>query len=84
MRSHTGIKPYECSHCSKAYGQSNDLMKHMQTHVGPNVYRCDIGDCTEAFEKFSELKNHKILHYNSDETMIEESYEEDIDTMKML
>ena len=27
---HEGLKPYECPHCTQAYGQSNDLYKHIR------------------------------------------------------
>jgi uncharacterized Zn-finger protein len=72
MLTHSGARPYSCSHCPKAYTQSNDLVKHLRTHFGPNVYRCDIGDCHEAFAKFNELKKHKREHYISGEMITEE------------
>ena len=26
---HDGLKPYHCDYCGKAYGQSNDLKRHI-------------------------------------------------------
>lgn len=57
-------------------------MKHLRTHLGPKVYRCDIGECQEAFAKFNELKSHKLMHYNGE--MMEEDYGGEIDSMKLM
>lgn len=82
MLTHSGIKPFQCSYCEKAYAQSNDLKKHLRVHLGPNIFKCDIDDCTEAFPKLVQLKSHKMLHYsNESEMFTEESYAGEIETM---
>lgn len=81
---HNGLKPHKCEYCRKAYSQSNDLVKHLRTHLGPNIYRCDIDDCTESFAKFNQLKNHKMIHYSASEMLTEEAYGGEIDSMKLL
>lgn len=78
---HNGLKPYPCQYCGKAYTQSNDLIKHLRTHLGPNVYKCDIDDCSEAFPKFTELKNHKVEHFNVSEILKEKLYEGRIESL---
>jgi hypothetical protein len=55
----------------------------MKTHYGPNIYKCDIEECSEAFEKFHELKSHKQSHFKV-EIMEDEVYGEDIDDMKLI
>jgi uncharacterized Zn-finger protein len=64
MLTHTGARPFTCKYCPKTYTQSNDLMKHLKVHLGPNVYRCDFEGCQEAFAKFYEMKKHKLSHLN--------------------
>lgn len=59
-------------------------MKHLRTHMGPNIYKCDQEDCNEAFEKYNELKHHKAIHYSASDIISEEIYDEDIETMKLL
>ena len=81
---HNKLKPYQCQYCSKSYTQSNDLVKHLRTHLGPNVYKCDINDCSEAFPKFTELKNHKMIHFAASEMLTEEAYGGDIESMKLI
>lgn len=74
---HSGLKPFQCQHCDKAYAQSNDLCKHLRTHLGPNIYKCDIEGCSEAFSKFGELKLHKQEHFvTNDMIEVDEVYEE--------
>lgn len=88
---HSGLRPHACKHCSKSYTQSNDLVKHLRTHFGPNIYRCEIGDCQESFAKFKELKKHRLDHgefiteeevYAEDEVYAGDG--EEIEKMKML
>lgn len=30
MRIHTGVRPYKCTHCDRAFTQSNDLTLHIR------------------------------------------------------
>lgn len=34
MRTHTGIRPYPCKMCNKAFTNSTSLSVHMLTHSG--------------------------------------------------
>lgn len=60
-------KPYICDFegCSRAYAQSNDLLKHKKVHVGELVYKCTI--CPEAFRLQSQLRDHYKVHYKNGE-----------------
>lgn len=73
---HTGVKPYQCQYCEKAYAQSNDLTKHLRSHLGPNIYKCEIEGCNDSFSKFGELKLHKQEHFITNDMMVvDEAYE---------
>ena len=36
MMIHSGEKPYQCSHCDKAFNETSALMRHMRNHTGEN------------------------------------------------
>ena len=50
--------------CTRAYAQSNDLLKHKKSHVGELVYKCTI--CPDAFRLQSQLRDHYKVHYKND------------------
>ena len=39
MRTHTGEKPYLCSHCSKVLITSGTLISHLKTHTGDKPFK---------------------------------------------
>lgn len=60
---------YKCKYCERAFAQSNDLVKHLRSHVGTNTYQCD--QCSIAFRLQSELREHAKSHYIKGESSAE-------------
>lgn len=57
-------KPWICEHegCDRAFSQSNDLNKHLLTHYGENIYRCEFAGCKMGFRLRTELRIHEGDH----------------------
>ena len=58
-RTHTGIKPFVCNLCQKAFSQKSNLQVHQKTvHVTKRMYHCDESDCNKSFKTALALRLH--------------------------
>lgn len=55
-----GIKPFECSYCSKSFNEKGNLKTHPRIHTGERPYHCD--KCPKAFKAFGQLRDHLTSH----------------------
>lgn len=57
-----------CEICpDKKYKYKGDLNKHMRTHLGENMYQCNL--CDENFRLDWQLKRHSFVHYKKEKSM---------------
>lgn len=66
---------YKCKYCDRAFAQSNDLVKHLRSHIGENTYQCS--QCPKAFRLYSELREHGKTHFLIGNEVIESTVDPD-------
>lgn len=60
MRTHTGVRPYECKHCGKRFKASSVYNHHLLTHGDERAYKCPF--CVKTFKTRVQLAGHKNSH----------------------
>ena len=58
----TGVKPYKCDFCPKAFTRSHALIEHQRQHSGIRPFKCEI--CLKTFAVAKTLQNHQLTHSN--------------------
>jgi uncharacterized Zn-finger protein len=56
MRLHSGIKPYSCQLCAKAFTKKHHLKTHLNYHTGTKPYSCS--KCGLRFSQSSNMRTH--------------------------
>lgn len=54
---HTGIEPFQCSSCKKAFTRPRSLQLHMNLHMGIRPHLCE--GCGKAYGKKNHLDRHR-------------------------
>jgi uncharacterized Zn-finger protein len=48
-RTHTGVKPYNCTHCGLKFTSSGNLKTHLKLHAGTREFQCHL--CDKAYPR---------------------------------
>jgi len=77
LSSPTSKKKYPCHLCSKVFGWSTDLKRHILTHTGERPFKCDA--CEATFTRNFLLQKHQRKIHSSCFTMSQEIASSNLD-----
>ncbi|KAA0186800.1 Protein glass [Fasciolopsis buskii] len=60
LRTHSGLRPYQCVGCGKKFSQVANLTAHMRTHSGDRPFQCPV--CHRSFSQSSSVTTHMRTH----------------------
>lgn len=75
------MKRYNCDYCSKSFGWSTDLKRHLLIHTGERPYKCEY--CKLSFTRNFLLQKHR-LKYHGDKDIFFSVTKMNIPTLKPL
>lgn len=53
---------YQCLKCSKSFKRHEHLKRHIITHTGEKLFKCDYPFCNKKFSRSDEVKRHYKIH----------------------
>lgn len=58
----TNERRYQCLKCSKSFKRHEHLKRHIITHTGEKLFKCDYPFCNKKFSRSDEVKRHYKIH----------------------
>lgn len=53
---------YQCLKCNKSFKRHEHLKRHIITHTGEKLFKCDYPFCNKKFSRSDEVKRHYKIH----------------------
>ncbi|ODQ80077.1 hypothetical protein BABINDRAFT_161712 [Babjeviella inositovora NRRL Y-12698] len=60
QRSHSGDRPFQCTHCDKSFLRNSHLQAHLVSHSQDKPFHCSL--CGKGVNSRQHLKRHEITH----------------------
>lgn len=60
-------RKYRCSYCSRCFGWSTDLKRHILTHTGERPFACKL--CSSKFTRKFLLQKHMLRRHRQDDSV---------------